>query len=86
MRSINKNEKNKNNNINENNIEEKVKNKEKLYLIGRIQNFSNEFRKNEQQFLKYLKEMGGDQEYLSNNFNSNNLEVSFNSLEDEKEK
>ena len=41
-----------------NTILEKVKNNIKLFLVTRIQNFSNEFRKNEQQYLKYLKEMG----------------------------
>ena len=58
-----------------------------MILIGRIQNFYNEFRKSEQQFLKYLKELDdGDQEYLSNNINNiNNLDDSFNSLDDEKE-
>ena len=60
-----------------------------MFLVGKIQNFSNEFRKNEQQFMKYLKEMGGDEEFLINNNNSNNdsnnLEDSFSSLDDEKE-
>lgn len=41
-----------------NTILEKVKNNIKLFLVTRIQNFSNEFRKNQQQYLKYLKEMG----------------------------
>ena len=80
----------KNNNINNDaNIEEKVKNNVKMYLIGKIQNFTNEFKKNQQQFLKYVKEMGGTEEFLINNKTSNNninnLEDSFSSLDDEKE-
>ena len=72
------------NNINhENNIEEKVKNNVRTLLIGKIQNFTNEFRKNEQQFLKYLKEMGNDDEFLIKE--NNNLNDSFNSLEDKKD-
>ena len=84
-------EKNKNNNNinNDKNIEEKVKNNVKMYLIGKIQNFTNEFKKNQQQFLKYVKEMGGTEEFLINNKTSNNninnLEDSFSSLDDEKE-
>ena len=84
-------EKNKNNNNinNDKNIKEKVKNNVKMYLIGKIQNFTNEFKKNQQQFLKYVKEMGGTEEFLINNKTSNNninnLEDSFSSLDDEKE-
>ena len=79
-----------NNNINnENNIEEKVKNNVRALLFGKIQNFTNEFRKNEQQFLKYLKEMGNEDEFLINDNNNNiihnNSSDSFNSLEDEKD-
>ena len=78
-----------NNEENINSLEEKVKKNVKMFLVGKIQNFSNEFRKNEQQFMKYLKEMGGDEEFLINNNNSNNdsnnLEDSFSSLDDEKE-
>jgi syntaxin 16 len=33
-----------------------------MFLIGRIQNFSNEFRRNQQQFMKDLKELGGGTE------------------------
>ena len=74
------------NNNNEKNIEEKVKNNVKSYLISKIENFINEFRKNEQQFLKYLKEMGGGEEFIiTNNNNINNLDDSFSSLDDEKE-
>ena len=75
---------------NENNIEEKIKKNVKMQLIGKIQNFSNEFRKNEQQFLKYLKEMGGGEEFLINNNNNinnninNDSDESYNSLDDEK--
>ena len=80
----------KNNNfIDESNIEKKIINNVKMYLVSKIQNFSNEFRKNEQQFMKYLKEMGGDQEYLENDNNNenNNLNDSFDSSgsDDEKE-
>ena len=82
-------EKLKNNNIhNEENNEEKVKNNVKTYLISKIQNFINEFRKNEQQFLKYLKEMGKGEEFIINNNinnNINSLDDSFSSLDDEKE-
>ena len=75
---INKNDKG-------NDIEEKVKNNVKMLLVSKIQNFSNEFRKNQQQFMKYLKEMGGgDQEFLEKN-NNNISEDSFDSLDDEKE-
>ena len=78
-----------NNEENINSLEEKVKKNVKMFLIGKIQNFSNEFRKNQQQFMKYLKEMGGgDEEFLINNNNSNNnnnSEDSFSSLDDEKE-
>ena len=80
----------KNNNfIDESNIENKIINNVKMHLVSKIQNFSNEFRKNEQQFMKYLKEMGGDQEYLENDNNNenNNLNNSFDSSgsDDEKE-
>ena len=86
---LTKMENNKNYNNDESNIENKIRNNVKMYLVSKIQNFSNEFRKNEQQFMKYLKEMGGDQEYLekdSNNEN-NNLNDSFDSSgsDDEKE-
>ena len=37
---------------------EKVKNNIKIFLTIKIQNFSNEFRQNQQQYLKYLKDMG----------------------------
>ena len=85
---LTKMEKNKNFN-DEGNIENKIRNNVKMHLVSKIQNFSNEFRKNEQQFMKYLKEMGCDQEYLekdSNNEN-NNLNNSFDSSgsDDEKE-
>lgn len=76
------------NNIDGSNIENKIRNNVKMYLVSKIQNFSNEFRKNEQQFMKYLKEMGGDQEYIeNNNHESYNLNNSFDSSgsDDEKE-
>ena len=79
----------KNKNYDESDIENKIRTNVKMYLVSKIQNFSNEFRKNEQQFLKYLKEMGGDQEYLENDNNNenNNLNDSFDSSgsDDEKE-
>ncbi len=76
-----------NNNFKGNNLEEKVKNNIKNYLIGKIQNFTNEFRKNEQKFMKYIKEMkGGDQEYyINNNNDSIDQNESFSSLDDEKD-
>jgi syntaxin 16 len=72
---------------NENNLEEKVKKNIKMYLIGRIQNFINEFRRNEQKYMNYIKEMkGADNEYyINNNNNDNDLNESFSSLDDEKE-
>jgi syntaxin 16 len=79
------------NNINnkisyENNLEEKVKKNIKMYLIGRIQNFINEFRRNEQKYMNYIKEMkGADNEYYINNNNEKDLNESFSSLDDEKE-
>ena len=79
----------KNNNfIDESNIENKIINNVKMHLVSKIQNFSNEFRKNEQQFMKYLKEMGSDQEYLENdNKNENkNLNNSFDSSSSDDEK
>ena len=79
----------KNKNYDESDIENKIRTNVKMYLVSKIQNFSNEFRKNEQQFMKYLKEMGGDQEYLEkdNNNENNNLNDSFDSSgsDDEKE-
>ena len=86
---LTKMENNKNNYNDESNIVNKIRNNVKMYLVSKIQNFSNEFRKNEQQFMKYLKEMGGDQEYLEkdNNNENNNLNDSFDSSgsDDEKE-
>ena len=79
----------KNKNYYESDIENKIRTNVKMYLVSKIQNFSNEFRKNEQQFMKYLKEMGGDQEYLENDNNNenHNLNDSFDSSgsDDEKE-
>ena len=73
----------------ESNIENKIRNNVKVHLVSKIQNFSNEFRKNEQHFMKYLKEMGCDQEYLEkdNSNENNNLDNSFDSSgsDDEKE-
>ena len=71
---------------NENFIEQNIKKNVKMSLMQKIQNFSLEFRKNEQQFLKNLKELGGDKEFLiSNNNNINNNDESFSSLDDEKD-
>ena len=81
----------KKNNINDNNsLEEKVKNNVKLCLIKKIQNFSQEFQKNQQHFMRNLKEMGdGLQDFLINddniNNNNNNINNSYNNLDDEKE-
>ena len=62
-------------------IEQKVKNNIKDFLVSKIKNFSNEFRRNQQQYMKYLKEMeGGDIEN-----NNNNLNHSFESLDDNEE-
>ena len=71
-----KNQKNENNTI-----LEKVKYNIKIFLIEKIQNFSNEFRKNQQQYLKYLKDMG-----ISSNINNDNEKSieKFNELDDEK--
>ena len=64
-----------------NTILEKVKYNVKMFLIEKIQNFSNEFRKNQQQYLKYLKDMG-----VSTNTNNDNEKSidQFNELDDEK--
>jgi syntaxin 16 len=63
-------------------ILEKVKNNIKLFLVTRIQNFSNEFRKNQQQYLKYLKEMGVV--INSNNDNNTSNDLLTNNDDDEK--
>ena len=42
----------------QNTILDKVKNNIKIFLTTKIQNFSNEFRQNQQLYLKYLKDMG----------------------------
>ena len=63
-------------------ILEKVKNNIKLFLVTRIQNFSNEFRKNQQQYLKYLKEMGVV--INSNNENNTSNDLLTNNDDDEK--
>ena len=65
-----------------NTILEKVKNNIKLFLVTRIQNFSNEFRKNEQQYLKYLKEMG----VVINSKNENNTSNDLLTNNDDDEK
>ena len=75
MEKINKNKNN------GNKIDQKVKNNIKDFLVSKIKNFSNEFRRNQQQYMKYLKEMeGGDIEN-----NNNNLNHSFESLDDNEE-
>ena len=64
-----------------NKIDQKVKNNIKDFLVSKIKNFSNEFRRNQQQYMKYLKEMeGGDIEN-----NNDNLNHSFESLDDNEE-
>ena len=40
--------------------ETQLKDNIKLFLVEKIQGISNEIRKNEQQFMKYLKDMGGE--------------------------
>ena len=62
---------------------EKVKYNIKVYLVGKIQNFSNEFRKNQQQYLKYLKDMGVISYTNNENENSNNKLIN-NDDDDEK--
>ena len=75
MEKINKNKNN------GNKIDQKVKNNIKDFLVSKIKNFSNEFRRNQQQYMKYLKEMeGGDIEN-----NNDNLNHSFESLDDNEE-
>ena len=64
-----------------NTLLEKVKSNIKLYLITRIQNFSNEFRQNQQQHLKYLKEMGVITYTDDDNINSS--ESFFNNKDEE---
>ena len=63
-----------NNIINNSSFEEKIKNNIKLLLMEKIQNFSNEFRRNEQHFISYLKEMG-DVDYSQND---NNFDINKN--------
>ena len=61
-----------------NTILEKVKYNIKMYLVSKIQNFTNEFRKNEQQYLQYLKEMGcltaGSNDINTNESINNNID------------
>ena len=61
---------------------EKVKNNIKIFLTTKIQNFSNEFRQNQQQYLKYLKDMGII--IYSNEDKNNKLESLLNDNDDEK--
>jgi len=61
-------------------IEQKVKDNIKDFLASKIKNFSNEFRRNQQQYMKYLKEMGGGD--IDNN---DTLNHSFESLDDNEE-
>ena len=66
-----------------NTILEKVKYNIKMYLVEKIQNFSTEFRKNQQQYLKYLKEMGALPNI--NNENESTIDNLINSkIDDEK--
>ena len=70
-----------NNKKNGDKIDQKVKNNIKDFLVSKIKNFSNEFRRNQQQYMKYLKEMeGGDIEN-----NNDILNHSFESLDDDEE-
>ena len=70
-----------NNKKNGDKIDQKVKNNIKDFLVSKIKNFSNEFRRNQQQYMKYLKEMeGGDIEN-----NNDILNHSFESLDDNEE-
>ena len=70
-----------NNKKNGDKIVQKVKNNIKDFLVSKIKNFSNEFRRNQQQYMKYLKEMeGGDIEN-----NNDILNHSFESLDDDEE-
>ena len=64
-----------------NKIDQKVKNNIKDFLVSKIKNFSNEFRRNQQQYMKYLKEMGGGDIENTND----NLNHSFESLDDNEE-
>ena len=61
---------------------EKVKNNIKIFLTIKIQNFSNEFRQNQQQYLKYLKDMGII--IYSNEDKNNKSESLLNDNDDEK--
>ena len=61
---------------------EKVKNNIKIFLTTKIQNFSNEFRQNQQQYLKYLKDMGII--IYSNEDKNNKSESLLNDNDDEK--
>ena len=65
-----------------NTSEEKVKNNIKIFLTTKIQNFSNEFRQNQQQYLKYLKDMGII--IYSNEDKNNKSESSLNDNDEEK--
>ena len=70
-----------NNKKNGDKIDQKVKNNIKDFLVSKIKNFSNEFRRKQQQYMKYLKEMeGGDIEN-----NNDILNHSFESLDDNEE-
>ena len=64
-----------------NTILEKVKYNIKTCLVGKIQNFSIEFRKNQQQYLQYLKEMGAINN--TNNIEKNSPNKLINNFDDE---
>ena len=67
----------------QNTILDKVKNNIKIFLTTKIQNFSNEFRKNQQQYLQYLKEMG----IINTTYeNSNSTDKLINNIEDDEKK
>ena len=61
-----------------NTILEKVKYNIKTYLVSKIQNFLNEFRKNQQQYLQNLKEMGVMINMNNDNINSSDKLINNN--------
>ena len=62
---------------NNSSYEEKIKNNIKLSLIEKIQSFANEFRRNEQHFISYLKEMG-EVDFSKNN---NNIDFTIDNID-----
>ena len=75
---------NKNNN---NGVEDLVRKNVKMYVVSKIHNFSYEFRKNEQNFMKHLRELGGgDKEFIVNNNNNKENMLNESSSDNESEK